>query len=133
MKNFHIEVPLTPDGIVVLFYRYNLKDYDPSDFEIFKFTHAENVDLNDFFLRLRTAFEGYFDEDYEKGNIRLNMEMVADAIKICDELINTPEEHSQTLLKLKKILTFAQESLMPVHFFTDDFMQTIFKRSQEVL
>ena len=127
MKNFHVEVPLTPDGIVVLFYRYNLKDYDPADFEIFKFTHAENVDLNDFFLHLRAAFESYFNEDYEKGNIRLNMEMVADAIKICDELINTPGEHTQTLLKLKKILNFAQERLMPVHFFTDEFMQSIFR------
>ena len=61
------------------------------------------------------------------------MEMVDDAIKICDELINTLGEHTQTLLKLKKILKFAQERLMPVHFFTDEFMQTIFKRSQEAL
>ena len=133
MKDFNIEVPLTPDGIVVLFYRYNLKDYDPEDFEIFRFTHAENVYLNDFFLRLRTAFEGYFDEDYEKGNIRLNMEDVADAIKICDELICTQNESSAVLSRLKMILTFAQERFMPVHFFTDEFMRTIFKRSQEDL
>lgn len=129
MKNFHIEVPLTPDGIVVLFYRYNLKDYDPADFEIFKFSQAENVELNDFFLQLKTAFAGRFDEDYEKGNIRLNMEDVADATKICDELIRTQNEPPAVLSKLKMILTFAQDRLMPVHFFTDEFMQAIFKRN----
>lgn len=128
MKIFHIEVPLTPDGIVVLFYRYNLKDYDPADFEIFRFTQAENVDLNDFFQQLKTAFAGRFDEDYEKGNMRLNMEDVADAIKICDELIRTRNESFPVLSKLRMILTSAQNRLMPVHFFTDEFMQTIFKR-----
>lgn len=129
MKNFHIEVPLTPDGIVVLFYRYNLKDYDPADFEIFKFTQAENVGLKDFFQQLKTAFVGRFDEDYENGNIRLNMEDVADAIKICDELMHIQNEPPAVLSKLKMILTFAQDRLMPVHFFTDEFMQTIFKRN----
>lgn len=126
MKTFHVEVPLNPDGIVVLFYRCNLKDYDPADFEIFKFTQSENRELNDFFQQLKAEFAGYFDEDYKKGNICLKMDEVTEAIKICNEVINAKKEVPQALLRLKNILSFAQERLMPVHFFTDDFMQTIF-------
>lgn len=133
MKIFHVEVPLNPDGIVVLFYRPDLKDYDASDFEVFRFSQTENVELNEFLQQLKAEFADYFDEDYEKGNIRLNMEQMADAIKICDGVINAKKEVPQALLRLKNILISAQDRLMPVHFFTDDFMQTVFKRNQGAL
>ena len=130
MKQFHVEVPSNPDGMIELFYKHNFECYDANDFKIEHFTEQENELLQDSVKKLEELFLLLPHPDAE-GNWIINSANIKEALQFYNDMLKSCAESEATAIKkLRNIFEFAEENFKPVHFFTDDAMSLILNKKQ---
>ena len=119
MKQFHIEVPVNPDGMIELFYKPDLTCYDANDFKIVYFTTEENELLQNFMKKVEMQIPVLSLSNYEDSRF-IHAEDVKDALKISDEILTScAEPEASAVRKMRDILIVAAKDFKPVHFFPD--------------
>lgn len=130
MKQFHVEVPCNPDGMIELFYKHNFECYDSNDFKIEHFTEQENELLQNLVKKFEELCLLLPLSDID-GNWYINSADMKEALQICEDMLKScVEPEISAINKLRTVLEFAEKDFKPVHFFTDEAMLTI--RNQNV-
>ncbi len=130
MKQFNIEVPINPDGMIELFYKHNFECYDANDFKIEHFSEQENELLQNSVKKFEELclLLPYPDAD---GNWIINSLNMKEALQVCDGMLKLCGKQEATAInKLRTILEFAEENFKPVHFFTDEAMLRILNKKR---
>lgn len=130
MKQFHVEVPSNPDGMIELFYKHNFECYDANDFKIVRFTEQENELLQDSVKKLEELCLLLPHPDAE-GNWIIDSANMKEALQFCDDMLKScAESEAIAIKKLRNIFEFAEGNFKPVHFFTDDAMSLILNKKR---
>ena len=130
MKQFHVEVPSNPDGMIELFYKHNFECYDTNDFQIERFTEQENELLQDSVKKLEELCLLLPHPDAE-GNWIIDSANMKEALQFCDDMLKScAEQEVPAIKKLRNIFGVAEENFKPVHFFTDDAMLLILNKKR---
>ena len=130
LRQFSVEVPINPDGMIELFYKSDFACYDRNDFKIEHFSNEENDLLQNYVKRVESLIP-VLPLSRTEGNWFIHAENVKEALQICDDILKScPEPEATALRKMRNILLFAAKEFKPIHFFTKEAMRAILARAQ---
>ena len=130
LRQFSVEVPINPDGMIELFYKSDFACYDRNDFKIEHFSNEENDLLQNFTRRVESLIPVLPLSSIE-GNWFIHAEDVKEVLQICDDLLKSCQEpEAAALRKMRNVLLFAEKEFKPIHFFTEEAMRAILAGEQ---
>ena len=127
-RQFSVEVPINPDGMIELFYKSDFERYDADDFKIEHFSEEESCLLQDFLNRIESQIP-VLPLSRTEGSWFIHAENVKEALPICDDILKScSEPEAAAVRKMRTVLLFAEKEFKPIHFFTEEAMRAMVSR-----